>query len=340
VILTVTPNPALDLTWHVERLTPGATHRVPTAVGRAGGKGLNVARVLHAQGHDVLALATVGGETGEAFAAELAASGVPHRLLAVASTTRRSAAIVDDLRGESTVLNELGGPLSPDEAATLARTTGECARTADAVVLSGSLPPGFGPDELAGVVAQIAVAGVPVVVDTSGPALIAAARSGAQVLKPNREELAAATGREDPLEGARELLAHGARLVVVSLGEAGLLVVGRVGRPLHARLPRPLHGNATGAGDAVVAAIVAAVASGGDLWSDADAAARARADLARRAAAWSASAVLMPLAGELSPRHAKLEAEVVVTELDGGTDADSDAERLTHSDAGLDEELA
>ena len=47
MILTVTPNPAIDLTWHVDRLTPGATHRVPTGASRAGGKGLNAARVLH-----------------------------------------------------------------------------------------------------------------------------------------------------------------------------------------------------------------------------------------------------------------------------------------------------
>lgn len=332
MILTVTPNPALDLTWHVDRLTLGATHRVPTAASRAGGKGLNVARVLHAQGQDVLALATVGGATGEAFAAELAASGVPHRLLPVTAATRRSAAIVDDLRGETTVLNESGGPLSPGEAAALAQTIGELARSAGAVVLSGSLPPGFGPDELADLVARLAGAGIPVVADTSGPALSAAARGGAHVLKPNREELMAATGREDPIAGARELLGIGARLVVVSLGAAGLLVVARAGRPLHARLPRALHGNATGAGDAAVAAIAAAVASGDDLWSDTDAAADARADLARRATAWSASAVLMPLAGELSPRHAELEAEVVMAGLESDTD-DAD-------DADLDEEHA
>lgn len=316
MILTVTPNPALDLTWHVERLTPGATHRVPTAAGRAGGKGLNVARVLHAQGHDVLAIATVGGATGEAFAAELAASGVPHRLLPVASGTRRSAAIVDDLRGETTVLNELGGALSAAEADALLDAATASARTADAVVLSGSLPPGFGPEELGRLVERLAAATAPLVVDTSGPALLAAARSGAHVLKPNREELAAATGHDDPLAGARDLLALGARLVAVSLGEEGLLLVPRDGRPVRARLRRALHGNATGAGDAAVAAIAAAAASGADLWSDTAAAAAARVDLARRAAAWSASAVLMPLAGELSPEHVALADEIVVATID------------------------
>ena len=101
MILTVTPNPALDLTWHVDRLVPG---RDPPGARRArpapGGKGMNVARVLHGQGHEVLALATVGGATGAEFASELEASGIRHRLLpgraaprgaASRSSTRRTA---------------------------------------------------------------------------------------------------------------------------------------------------------------------------------------------------------------------------------------------------------
>jgi len=316
VILTVTPNPALDLTWHVESLSPGATHRVPIGATRAGGKGLNVARVLHATGHDVLALATAGGDTGDEFRAELEASGVPHRLVATAAATRRSVAIVDDASGEATVLNELGAPLARAEATALAETAAQLGGAARSVALCGSLPPGFGPDELGGLVGRLVGAGVPVVVDTSGPGILAAARSGAHALKPNREELAAATGLADPVDGARALVALGARLVVVSLGADGLVVVGAGGAPVGARLPRPLHGNATGAGDAAVAAIAAALATGHDLWSPADAAAHARAELARRATAWSASAVLMPLAGELAPDHTALADEVVVTTID------------------------
>ena len=318
MILTVTPNPALDLTWHVEGLTPGATHRVPAAASRAGGKGVNVARVLHATGHEVLALATAGGISGAEFTAELAASGIPHRLLAVDAATRRSAAIVDDLRGETAILNEIGGALAPAESAAMLETASHLGRGASAVAICGSLPPGFDADRLGELVGALVEAGVPVVADTSGPALLAAARAGAHVLKPNREELELATGHAEPLDGARRLLDLGARLVVVSLGAEGLLVVGRAGAPLHARPPATLHGNATGAGDAAVAAIAAALATGADLAADTDAAAGGRLDLARRATAWSASAVLMPLAGELSPRHAELEAEVVVAPIDEG----------------------
>jgi fructose-1-phosphate kinase PfkB-like protein len=267
----------------------------------------------------VLALATTGGATGAEFTDELAASGIPHRLLAVTAGTRRSAAIVDDMRGETAVLNELGSPLAVEEAAALLDAAVQVGRDSSAVAICGSLPPGFGPEQLGALVSALVESGVPVVADTSGQALPAAARAGAHVLKPNRDELEQATGHAEPVAGARALLAMGARLVVVSLGPDGLLVVGRSGAPVHARLPEPLHGNATGAGDAAVAAIAVAMATGADLWTNTDAAARARLDLARRATAWSASAVLMPLAGELSPRHPELEAAVIVTPLDEGS---------------------
>jgi 1-phosphofructokinase family hexose kinase len=316
VILTVTPNPALDMTWRVDALTPGATHRAPRGATRAGGKGLNVARILHAQGHDVLALTTVGGRGGTEFQADLASSGIPHRLIPVTGPTRRSLAIVDETRGETSVLNEFGAALAPAEAAMLAATARRLGRTARAVAISGSLPPGFEPEQLGALVGKLVAADVPVVVDTSGAGLLAAARAGVHALKPNREELEAVTGHADPVPGACSLLALGARLVVVSLGRDGLILVDRAHVPLRAHLPRSLHGNATGAGDAVVAAITAALATGASIDGDTDEAAAARAGLARRATAWSASAVLMPHAGELSPDHSALEAEVAVSPID------------------------
>ncbi|MFC9561534.1 1-phosphofructokinase family hexose kinase [Agromyces sp. NPDC056965] len=327
MILTVTPNPALDLTWHVDRLLPGETHRVDAGAARAGGKGLNVARVLHAEGHDVLALTTVGGAVGDEFAAELASSGIPHRLVPVTGATRRSIALVDEASGETSVLNERGAALAPHDVDALATSALELGRGADAVAICGSLPDGFGPAELASLVGSLVDAGVPVIVDTSGPGLLAAARAGASALKPNAEELGAATGLDDPAAGARALLDLGAGIVVASLGSEGLMIVSSdAPGEVRARLPRRLHGNATGAGDAAVAAIAAALAETPELAADTAASAEARARLARRATAWSASAVLMPLAGDLSPEHAALELEVVVTTTSTGSAGPSDPE--------------
>lgn len=312
MILTVTPNPAIDLTWRVDGVTPGATQRVATGVSRAGGKGLNVARVLHSTSHRVLALTTAGGPTGTALAADLQTSGIPHRLLSVVAETRRSVALVDESTGDASILNELGAPLTTDESAALVDEASELGRTADAVAICGSLPPGFTPGLLEDLVLRLVDAGVPVVVDTSGPGILAAARAGARVLKPNRDELAEVTGHDTPLDGARALIDLGAGLVVVSLGADGLMLVGSGGVQVAARLPRTLRGNPTGAGDATVAAIAAALASGAELRGRTAAAAHAREDLARRAVAWSASAVLMPLAGEISPEHSALADEVIV----------------------------
>lgn len=325
MILTITPNPAEDLTWHVDRLAPGETHRVSTGASRAGGKGINVARVLAAEGHDVFALATAGGRTGERLAADLERSGIRHGLIAVAGETRRSIAIVDEASGETSILNEHGAALSAGEAAELLAEAARLGRTASVAVISGSLPPGVEPDAIAALVAGLAAAGTAVVVDTSGPGLLAAARAGATVLKPNRDELEAVTGESDPVAGARVLLDAGAHLIVVSLGAEGMLLLDASGPAggIRARLPKPLHGNATGAGDAAVAAIAATLVEHPELHDPATTSVQTASDtlaariaMARRATAWSASAVLMPLAGALSPGHAALEAEVVVTILE------------------------
>ncbi|WIM15572.1 hexose kinase [Microbacterium sp. zg-B96] len=310
MILTVTPNPALDCTWHVAALTPGDSHRVGAGAERAGGKGINVARVLHATGTDTLALATAGGATGDALALDLRAAGLAHRLVPVAASTRRSIAVVDDGRGEATLLNERGAALSPDEVTALLHTARTLAAGAAAVVLSGSLPAGIRSEDVGLLAADLVATGTIVIADVTGPALMAAAEAGAHVVKPNAAELHETTGCADVLTGARMLLERGAGLVIVSLGADGMLLVGRTApdRPLRARLRRTLHGNPTGAGDAAVAAVAAALVQRG---SAADLTDDELAGLARDAVAWSASAVLMPQAGEVSPERERLAADVI-----------------------------
>ena len=306
MILTVTPNPALDLTWHVAALAIGHTHRADAGAVRAGGKGLNVARVAHAQGADVLAIATAGGSTGEEFATELRASGVPHLLVPVQAPTRRSAALVDERLGDTTIVNERGVNPTDDEWASLRRAVEDALPAASVLVISGSLPPGAPEGALSSLIAAGRGAGLPVIVDTSGPALLHAADAGATALKPNAAELAEATGRSDPADGAHDLIGRGAELVLVSLGSDGMLAVTASG--IHrARLPEPLAGNPTGAGDAAVAACAVLLAAG----------VREPAEILRRATAWSAAAVLMPLAGEIDAGWPELEQRVEISALPG-----------------------
>ena len=307
MIVTVTPNSAVDLTYSHPDIRFGETNRVPTAVARAGGKGLNVARVIHQQGHPVLAVATAGGHTGQALVDDLVQAGIRHQIVSVQSDTRRTIALVDSDREQTTILNEHGQNHTPQEWLSLTAGTTAALAGARCLVGSGSLPSGADDTFYAQLVDLARERGIPSIIDTSGPGLLAAARSGASVLKPNREELAAATGIDNPVSGARALVRLGAGLVLVSLGERGMLAVSREHplSSLHARLPRVLAGNATGAGDAAVAAVAVSLAAG---ITNAE-------SLLRQATAWSAAAVLMPLAGEISPKYARFVEELVVDRL-------------------------
>lgn len=314
VVLTVTANPAVDATYTVPGIVLGASHRVPAPLYRAGGKGLNVSRVAHQLGFPTLAIATAGGGGGEQLRDDLEAAGIPHHLVPVAAATRRTIALVDTLNNTTSNFNEAGPALSAAEWRALAaavvgnlagvQTAGGVSRPC-VLVGSGSLPQNAPADFYPGLVALAHHAGVPAIIDTSGVGILAAARAGADLLKPNHHELTEAMGGTDLVAAARRLMALGARRVLLSVGGDGMLAFSADSPGyLHARLPAPLAGNPTGAGDAAVAAAAVALANG----------VTELREILRRAAAWGAAAVLMPGAGEISPRHAKLAEQLIITD--------------------------
>lgn len=312
-IVSVTPNPALDLTYFLDSINLGETHRVQTPLHRAGGKGLNVARVTHQLGHPVLAVAPVGGTNGSLFRGELEASGVPHLLVPMPGETRKSIAIVETAEDRTSIFNEIGPALPPAAweklntvvAAALGSVPGTAAQPAAVLVGSGSLPQSASAQFYPDLVRLAHSRGIPAIIDTSGPGIIDCARAGADLLKPNHNELMDATGESNLFSAARGLLELGARRVLVSLGAEGMLAFGAdlPGSCLKARLPEPLRGNPTGAGDAAVAAAAVQMASG----------TRDLEQILRSAAAWSAAAVLMPGAGAISPRYNDFEQQLIIT---------------------------
>ena len=316
VVLTVTPNPAVDVTYTVNGIHLGSSHRVPTPLYRAGGKGLNVSRVAHQLGHPTLALATAGGPSGEQFRADLEAAGILHHLLPVAAATRRTVALVDTAAENTTsIFNAVGPALSAGEWRALAAAvvdhlagvqTSDGVRRPGVLVGSGSLPDQAPEDFYPALVALAHGAGVPAIIDTSGSGILAAARAGADLLKPNNHELMEAVGESDLVLAARKLMDLGAKRVLVSVGEEGMLAFSADAPTsyLQAKLPAPLSGNPTGAGDAAVSAAAVALANGVDELRE----------ILRRATAWSAAAVLMPGAGEISPRYTELADQLIITE--------------------------
>lgn len=290
MILVLTPNPALDITYTLPSVVAGESHRVHDVRLRAGGKGLNVARVLAALGEPVTVGGFLGRRGGRELRELLAGTGVTEAWTEVEAETRRTVTVVHD--GVATALNEAGEPVGRQAWQRLATQLRELVGVGDVVVVSGSTPPGTTPEQLAAVVTAARDAGARTLVDTSGPLLLAAARAGADVLKPNAPELLAATGAVDLTAGAEELLAAGAGAVVVSLGADGMRAHLRGARTWAARPARELAGNPTGAGDAAVAALARALAGGRPL---AEVLPAALPD----AVALSGAAVLSPVAGEV-----------------------------------------
>ncbi|MFC0627997.1 1-phosphofructokinase family hexose kinase [Kribbella deserti] len=287
LIGAVTLNLALDVTYDVPELVPGGSHRVAQVRQRAGGKGVNVARVAATLGHQVLALGLVGGMTGELVAEELFDAGLTALLTPIAGETRRTVAVVAASNGDATIFNETGPSVSADEwRAFLDRLP--WARLS-VLTCSGSVPPGIPADAYAQLAARAREHDVPAVVDAGGSALLAAAEAGA-VVRANAAELREALGPDtDVAEGTRRLVALGARAAVITDGADGMVAAGPSGAWRALPVER-VAGNPTGAGDACTAVVAAAIAANAEVdWPE----------VLRAAVAASSAAVLTPVAGDI-----------------------------------------
>jgi tagatose 6-phosphate kinase len=308
MIVTVTPNPALDLTYAVGALVPHGSHRVTSVAERPGGKGLNVARVLRALGEPVLATGLLGGGTGARVASLLDAGGVPHAFTAVDGETRRTVTVVDP--GDATGFNEPGPVVTPAEWARFEGHFRSLLGSASVVTLSGSIPLGVPASAYAGLIPQAGAAGVPVVLDASGEALRLGLGAAPALAKPNADEFAdlAAATVSSPPEVIRAVRALTGTPIVLSRGASGLLAV-LPGTAWLCAPPGPVIGNPTGAGDACVAALARGLHAGSS-WPD----------MLADAVALSAAAVATPTAGTFDPGvYRRLRDAVTVTEIPGGT---------------------
>ncbi|MFF8972405.1 1-phosphofructokinase family hexose kinase [Streptomyces sp. NPDC014995] len=300
MILTVTLNTALDITYRVPALRPHATHRVTDVTERPGGKGLNVARVLAALGHRVTVTGFAGGATGREIRERL--TGVTDALVPVTGATRRTVAVVDERTGDTTQLNEPGPLITPAEWSAFQDVYEALVPAARAVALCGSLPPGVPVGAYAGLVRTARAAGVPVLLDTGGEPLRRAVAARPDLIKPNADELAELTGSHEPWRATQDARRRGAHAVVPSLGPEGLVAATPEGR-WRAAPPARLRGNPTGAGDSVSAGLLSGLVDGLP-WPRTLA----------RAVALSAATVLAPAAGEFDrAAYEELVGRVAVT---------------------------
>jgi len=269
-ILTLTPNPALDVSTSVERLVDAHKLRCTAPLQHPGGGGINVARVLHRLGAEVLALYPCGGPSGERLHHLLQAEGVPDQCVPIAGETRESFTVLEQASGREYRFVLPGPTLGASEWNATLSALHQAQAAPACVVSSGSLPPGVPVDGHAQVARVARQRGARMVLDTSGPALHAALHEGVWLLKPSLRELAELSGQtldttDQQRAAAQALITSGqAQLVALSLGDQGAMLLSAQAC-LHAQaLPVPVVGS-VGAGDSFLAALVWALDTGHDL---------------------------------------------------------------------------
>lgn len=257
-ILTLTLNPALDLTIRLARLEAGEVNRSETMLTHAAGKGVNVAQVLADLGHQV----TVGGFLGEdnpqPFDALIARRGFADGFIRVPGETRSNIKIAEQ-DGRVTDINAPGPHVSEQAQHALLEKLAQMASGFDAVVVAGSLPRGVSPQWFQHLLAQLKNLGLKVALDTSGEALRAGLQAGPWLVKPNTEELAEALGNAS--DAVSQLHRLGVEHVVVSDGAAGVNWY-RPGAALHATPPKVTVASTVGAGDSLLAGMLHGLLSG------------------------------------------------------------------------------
>ena len=311
-VVTLTPNPSMDVTVNVPVLKRGEVARISQTRKEAGGKGVNVAHACAKAGIRTIAIAPCA--PSDPFADVIRELPVQFHPVAIAASVRTNTAIVED-DATTTKINEPGARLCDDEKAAVESAIDSVVADAEAVVLAGSLPPGVPTDWYADLVERIrrVNAGALVAVDTSDAPLQAIGErldtSAPDVLKPNAFELAQLTGGDGSalersasegdyvaiVSAAQKLIDHGVNEVLVTLGGAGACLVTRAGA--WASTPPPVTVLSTvGAGDSSLAGYLMARIAGDE-----------PAECLRRAVAYGSAAASLPGTGIPSPSDIDLE---------------------------------
>lgn len=267
-VVTLTLNPALDMSSEVPALIPDQKLRCTEPLLDPGGGGLNVSRAIAALGGESLALVALGGLTGDRLAGLIREEGVPFLALTAPGETRQSLTVTETATGRQYRFM-LPGPkwseADQERVFTLLRAS---ARPGAFGVISGSQPPGV-PVDFPARLAR-AMPGLNVVLDTSGPALVEAVSNpipDLSILRMDGEEAESLAGahlssRSDSADFAEGLVRRGvAKCVIVARGADGSVLVDGE-RRIFAKAAKVKVKSTVGAGDSFVAGLVLTLARG------------------------------------------------------------------------------
>ena len=264
-ILTLTLNPALDLTVRVAQLQPGEVNRSQALLTHAAGKGINVAQVLADLGHKLTVSGFLGEDNQQPFNALFARRGFVDAFIRVPGEIRSNIKLAED-DGRVTDVNGPGPLVSEFAQQALIDKIDQIAASHDAVVVAGSLPRGVSAQWLHHLLLRLKAMGLKVILDTSGEALKQGLSAGPWLIKPNTEELSDAlscdiSSLESQVAAASRLQAQGVEHVVISQGADGVNWF-RPGQALQALPPKVSVASTVGAGDSLLAGMLHGLLSG------------------------------------------------------------------------------
>ena len=267
MITTVTLNVSVDKAYYIKGIVvPGTVARVQKCVNSAGGKGLNVSRIIDFCGEEVLATGFAGGFNGAYVEDMLKKDGIPSRFTKTQSETRSCINILAEDESSTEYL-EPGALVSEEEIQQFLKEFDQIVDESDIVTISGSIPAGIQKDIYATLVKMIKNKGKKVILDTSGDYLKEGIKAGPTMVKPNDEELEVLLGikienRYQTIDAAKEMREkYGIEYVVVSLGGDGALVVCEEGI-FHGKPPKLKAVNTVGCGDSMIAGFALGLSEG------------------------------------------------------------------------------
>lgn len=264
-ILSVTLNPALDLTVRLPQLDGGEVNRSESVLSQAAGKGLNVAQVLADLGHSLSVAGFLGADNAPPFEALFRRRGFVDAFVRVPGETRSNIKLAEG-SGRITDINGPGPQVDAREQDALLDRLDRIAGDHELVVVAGSLPRGVDPQWLRELLLRLARGGLKVAFDSSGAALRAGLEASPWLIKPNDAELAEACGQvfdtpEALVAQVQALRAQGIEQVVLSQGAAGVRWFGPQGH-WQAIPPRVEVASTVGAGDSLLAGMLHGLLAG------------------------------------------------------------------------------
>ena len=266
MIVTVTMNPSLDKTAKSSAIITGGLNRLSDIVVDAGGKGINVSKMIGVLGGASVATGFLGGSSGRDILGALLAQNIKTDFVSITSSSRTNLKVLTDRYG-ITEFNEPGPEVAPAEVDALCEKLMGYAKSGPIIVLSGSLPGGVSPDIYQKLIREVRSVGASVFLDADGEAFSSAILSRPDYIKPNKFELmqyfnvSEDCGLSECVSLCRRLIGKGIKIVALSMGEQGAIFVTKQ-ENLYSPGVKVNTVSTVGAGDCMVGAMVHALSLG------------------------------------------------------------------------------